>query len=147
MKIIERLAIKFPCTSMKCYSGVAAAVVTLLISGVTVAEPEGNNNYSKQTVTTEALVANSQPLNVNAIPIVPATELAAVSESEATSPTAPMKLALADHHETGVAIEQQGAFDATSPRGLIGRESAQMPVALILALLALITVVPMSRRR
>ncbi len=123
-------------------SSTAAVIFTLFLSGTAIAAPEVGDSYAEQAVPPENLVIDSQPLDVNTVPVAQETvELTAVSEPEVTSP-APMKLALAD----SAIATGQGIVDAVSPLNVVDGESSQMPFALILALLALIAVVPMSRR-
>ena len=117
---------------------------TCLLPSIVIAEPEIENNPVEQSVIPENLVIDSQPLDVNVVSVAQDAEVTAVSELEVTSP-APVKLALADHSETGVAKER-GIIEVVSPLSVVDGESSQMPFALLLALLALIAVVPMSRR-
>ena len=135
---------------------VATAVMfSVLSSGPLIAEPGVVENPAGQEIILEnsssgELAPDSQPLNLDALSSEPAAELSAVDEPAADSSAAPTKLALAEQvlpngsSMTGLAKEP-GAIDAGSTTSA-GGESPQKPYALILALVALISLVPMSRR-
>jgi len=135
---------------------VATAVMfSVLLPGLVIAEPGVVENPAGQEIILEnsgsgKLAPDSQPLNLDALSSAPAAELSAVDEPAADSSAAPTKLALAEQvlpngsSMTGMAKEP-GAIDTGSTTSA-GGESPQKPYALMLALVALISLVPMSRR-
>ena len=135
---------------------VATAVIfSVLLPGLVIAEPGVVENPAGQEIILEnsssgKLAPDSQPLNLDALSSAPAAELSAVDEPAADSSAAPTKLALAEQvlpngsSMTGMAKEP--AVIDTGSKTSAGSESPQKPYALILALVALISLVPMSRR-
>jgi hypothetical protein len=135
---------------------VATAVIFSVLSpGLVIAEPGIVENPAGQDIilensVSENLAPDSQPLNLDALTSAPAAELSAVDEPAADSSAAPTKLALAEQvlpngsGMTGM-VKEPGAINTGSTTST-GDESPQKPYALILALVALISLVPMSRR-
>ena len=135
---------------------VATAVMfSVLSSGPLIAEPGGVENPAGQEIilensVSENLAPDSQPLNLDAHSSAPAAELKAVDEPAADSSSAPTKLALAEqvlpNGSSMTDMVKESAAINTGSTTSTGDESPQKPYALILALVALISLVPMSRR-
>ena len=135
---------------------VATAVMfSVLSSGPLIAEPGGVENPAGQEIilensVSENLAPDSQRLNLDALSSAPAAELSAVDEPAADSASAPTKLALAEqvlpNGSSMTDMVKESAAINTGSTTSTGDESPQKPYALILALVALISLVPMSRR-
>ena len=132
-----------------------ALIFSALLPGFAIAEPGVVENPAGQEIILEnsgsvELAPDSQPLNLDALSAAPAAEVSAVEEPAMDSSAAPTKLALAEQvlpngsSMTGM-VNEPGAINTGSTTSA-GGESPQKPYALILALVALISLVPMSRR-
>ena len=135
---------------------VATAVMfSIVSSGPLIAEtgvvenPAGPEIILENSVS-ENLAPDSQRLNLDALSSAPAAELSAVDEPAADSASAPTKLALAEqvlpNGSSMTDMVKESAAINTGSTTSTGDESPQKPYALILALVALISLVPMSRR-
>jgi len=136
----------------KIVPGAAVTIFALLSPGMAIAEPgivEGA--LEKEIVFTrtgsESVAPRRQPLSLDIVSGAAEGESTIASEPEEPAPV--LAKLVPDSHGSISATKEQSTVSAAASESLsvANDELPQVPYALILALLALITVVPMSRRR
>ena len=135
----------------KMFPGATVIAFAVLLPGMATAEPGVVGDTAGKEIVfgqmnSETVALRSQPLNFDIASGAPEEEFAAVGEPEAATPA--LAKLVPDSYRPVSATKEQSTVSAAAPESLSAAndELPQVPYALILALLALISVVPMSRR-